>query len=160
MKILTTAYFLFIGCCSILEIQCINLKYPFNCKPTENNVFELTNTANGIKHISQLKEKNGQIIGDLIVNEIGTDIFNDLFVINKNHEQSDTIYSIIGTTFKNKKGIDFTFSNEDFFGYRFVLIKDDYFEIIFLSKGGTIESDILTIKYNTKEKLFEVLKTL
>ena len=58
---------------------------------------------------------------------INDSIFTDLYVVNN----ADTLYSNERNILANKKGRDFEVLNDDFYGYKFVLERNDYFVLTY-----------------------------
>jgi len=143
---------------SILENSNINFKA--NPKLHESECIHRTRIdSNKFEYVYQLKTTNEEVIGNVYVKWKTDDVFTDLLILNINNGKSDTLYLIQKCELKNKRGVDLSFDSKEFWGYRFGLIKEDYFELIYLSNNGKIESDILTIEYDKQQNIIELLKT-
>lgn len=144
MKTLIIIFILLTSCPSINEKKAAN--------DVQQNTYP---DSSKLENIGKLRSKDSHI-GDVFIRKMNNDIFTELYVINKGN---DTLYYIQKSGLRNKKGTELSMDENDFLGYHLVLIKDEYFEITFLSGDGTRESDIITIKYNEEKNLMELLKT-
>lgn len=104
--------------------------------------------------VHTLIKNDKTLIGDIFVKFINDSIFTDLYVIN----ESDTLFSIKGSDFQNKKGIDFDVFSNGFYGYFFVLKKPDYFVLSYLRNNGVNVSDDITIEWNYDKNILETQK--
>lgn len=104
--------------------------------------------------VHSLKKNDNTLIGDIYVKFINDSVFTDLYVIN----ESDTLYSIKRNTFLNKVGKDIDVFSDGFYGYLFVLKKDDYFVLSYLRNNGANVSDDITIEWNYDKNILESQK--
>jgi hypothetical protein len=77
-----------------------------------------------------------------------------LYVVN----ERDTLYKINRNILTNTKGKDIEVFNEGFYGYLFVLKKNDYFVLSYLRNKGSNISDDITIEWNYENNVLEVQK--
>lgn len=109
----------------------------------------------GFRKVHSLKKKDNTFIGDIYAKFINDSIFTDLYVINK----SDTLYTIKRNTLFNKGGKDIEVYSDGFYGYLFVLKKNDYFVLSYLTKNGANVSDDITIEWSYDKNILEYQKT-
>lgn len=109
---------------------------------------------NDFVKVHSLKGKDGTFIGDVFVNFKNDTVFTDLYVINL----QDTLYSIEQNILSNKLGKDIEVLKTGFWGYLFVLKKDDYFVLSNLGDNGKTVSDDIILEWNYGDKILEVLK--
>jgi hypothetical protein len=122
-----------------------------------NATAQKTPNANGktsLVHI--LKDKKGNELGKVYIDYFKNDIFKKLFILKANHGKMDTMYSINNWVFRNPKGIDIKFANENFNGYKIEYLKDDAIQLYGIGNGKTGASDPATIVWNYQKKIFEV----
>lgn len=104
--------------------------------------------------VHSLKRNDNTLIGDIYVKFINDSVFTDLYVIN----ESDTLYSIKRNTFLNKEGKDIDVFRDGFYGYLFVLKKNDYFVLSYLRNNGKNVSDDITIEWSYDKNILESQK--
>ena len=104
--------------------------------------------------IHSLKKNDNTFIGDIYVKFINDSVFTDLNVIN----ESDTLYSIKRNVFLNKVGNDIDVFSDGFYGYIFVLKKNDYFVLSYLRNNGLNVSDDITIEWSYIKNILESQK--
>ncbi|MBN2035705.1 MAG: hypothetical protein JW768_03085 [Chitinispirillaceae bacterium] len=102
-----------------------------------------------------LTSKSGNNIGTVFAQMLNDSLFTALFIANK----MDTIYKIDGPFFYNANGKDIEVSNDKFYGYTFVLKRNDYFVVRLYGDSGRTVSDNITIEWNDGAKIMEVQKT-
>lgn len=105
-------------------------------------------------NVHSLKKIDHTLIGDIYAKFINDSIFTDLYVFN----ESDTLYSIKKSTFLNKEGKDIEVYNDGFYGYLFVLKKNDYIVLSYLRNNGANVSDDITIEWNYDKNILESQK--
>jgi len=129
-----------------------------NKKPTNEQI--KTEQSSSLENIHQFTSKSGEPIGSLFVKKLPeeNDVFPDMYIISKIAGLNDTIYSIEGSTLKNKEGIDIQIRKQDFYGYKIVFKDDTYVELIALHNKGKEVSDIIHIQWIDSKKGFEVLQ--
>ena len=104
--------------------------------------------------VHSLKMNDNTLIGDIYVKFINDSIFTDLYVIN----EFDTLYSIKRSTFLNNEGKDIDVFSDGFYGYLFVLKKNDYFVLSYLRNNGANVSDDITIEWSYDKNILESQK--
>jgi len=110
------------------------------------------------EYVYQLK-KNEEVIGNVYAKWKNDSVFSELLILKINNKKTDTLYHIQKCKLKSKNCVDLSFDCNEFWGYRFGLKKDNYFELTYLSNNGTIESDILTIEYDKQKDTIKLLIT-
>lgn len=123
-----------------------NIKSIDSCDSTRKNVFVKS-------HV--FKDKNEKLLGTMYINFINDELFQSLIIIGK--IKTDTLYKIDEYSFKNRNGIDWEVNSNSSDGYKIVLKKNDYLKICLFTYDGLSVSDALTIEWNYKSNLFEVL---
>lgn len=104
--------------------------------------------------------KDGKLLGNAYVNYTDNrEIFTSLLITKEKDGKQDTLYFIDSTRLNSKKGIDTEVVKKDFHGYKAVLKKEDYIVLVLVNEHGEGASDNLTIEWNYKEGLFELMKT-
>jgi hypothetical protein len=121
--------------------------------PVGNEKLLKENKTEFIK-VHSLKKNDNTLIGDIYVKFINDSIFTDLYVVN----ESDTIYSIKRSNFLNKEGKDIDVFSDGFYGYLFVLKKNDYFVLSYLRNNGANVSDDITIEWSYDKNILESQK--
>jgi hypothetical protein len=124
----------------------------FGCK--KNSTTKNLGKNKELSEIYILKDKDSINIGRVFVSYIENEIFDYLYVINK----KDTIYFIKKNILGNRKGKDIELYSKNFYGYKFVLKKNDYFILSGLGNKGKDISDNINIEWNYEKKILEVLK--
>ena len=104
--------------------------------------------------VHSLKRKDGKFIGDIYVKFINDTIFTELYIVNK----TDTLYSIKKSILVNTKGKDIEVFSDGFYGYKFVLKKNEYIVLSYYRNKGANVSDDITIEWNYDRNLLEVQK--
>lgn len=104
--------------------------------------------------VHSLKKNDNTSIGDIYVKFINDTTFTDLYVIYKR----DTLYSIEKSVLTNTKGKDIDVYTDGFYGYIFVLKKNDYFVLSYLRNNGKNISDDITIEWNYDYNILETQK--
>jgi len=162
---------------TILIIFFLLISFLFNNSCNENNQKVSQENSSESKNIESQKKKiskkeyksdfkyvhtfrsNSKELGKVYANYFNKDIFDTLYIINTINNYSDTLYSIEHDKFKNKNGIDINVYPDDFWGYSIVLKKNSYIILSYFRNKGKNISDDITIQWNKKEKIFQVLKT-
>jgi hypothetical protein len=101
-----------------------------------------------------LRRNDSSFIGDVYVKLANDSVFSELYVIN----YSDTLYSIKRHILTSKLGRDIQVYEKDFYGYMFIVKKNDYFILTYYRKNGTIPSDNITIEWNYDKNILEFQK--
>jgi hypothetical protein len=104
--------------------------------------------------VHSLKKNDNTLIGDIYVKFINDSVFTDLYVIN----ESDTLYSIKRHILISNFGKDTEVLEDGFYGYLFVLKKNDYFVLSNLGNKGANVSDDITIEWNYDKNILETQK--
>lgn len=99
-----------------------------------------------------LTKKDNSVIGDIYAKYVDDSVFTDLYIVN----ERDTLYVIKKNILANTKGKDIEVFNEGFYGYLFVLKKNDYFVLSYLRNKGSNISDDITIEWNYENNILEV----
>jgi hypothetical protein len=110
---------------------------------------------NKFRKVHTLRRNDSTCIGDIYVRYINDGFFTDLYVINN----VDTLYTITKSSFTNKRGKDLEVVEEGFYGYKFVIYRNDYFVLSYFQNKGANISDNISINWNYDLKILEVLKT-
>lgn len=111
------------------------------------------------KLIHLLKDRKGNLLGKVYIEDFDKDIFRKLLITKERNRKTDTLYFINECLFKNPKGTDMKFDKETFNGYKIELLNNDTIQLFGVGKGSAGASDPLTIVWNYKRKIFEVEKT-
>lgn len=111
------------------------------------------------KIIHLLKDKKGDLLGKVYIEDFTKDIFRKLLITKERKGKTDTLYFINECLFKNPKGTDIKFDKETFNGYKIELLNNDNIQLFGVGKGSVGASDPVTIVWNYKRKIFEVEKT-
>ncbi len=112
-----------------------------------------------IKLIHTLKDKKGNLLGKVYIENFKNDVFRKLLITKEANGKMDTLYFINDGLFTNPKGVDIHFAKETFNGYKIEYLKDDAIQLFGIGKGSLGASDPLTIVWNYRKKIFEVFKT-
>ncbi|GAA4336410.1 hypothetical protein GCM10023149_45130 [Mucilaginibacter gynuensis] len=109
-----------------------------------------------IKLIAVLKDKKGNELGKVYIEDFKKDVFKKLLITKRRNGKTDTLYFIDNYVFKNSKGVDITFDAKTFNGYKIEWIKDDALQLFGIGKGANGASDPVIIAWRYKKKVFEV----
>jgi len=113
---------------------------------------------NNTKFLRALKDKKGNLLGNVYIQDFNNDIFNKLLITKQEEGKTDTLYFINNYLFMNPQGQNITSSQREFNGYKIESFKSDSFDMFGIGKHGA--SDGATIEWNYKTKLFEVVQEL
>lgn len=127
----------------------------FRFKHKENQ----TKSQYNIKLIHTLKDKKGNLLGLVYIEDFKNDVFRKLLITKEKKGKTDTLYFINDCVFTNPKGVDIRFGTETFDGYKIEYLKDDAIQLFGIGKGSVGASDPATIVWNYNKKIFEVLQT-
>ena len=111
-----------------------------------------------IKFIHTLKDKKGNLLGKIYIEDFKNDVFRKLLITKEEKGKTDTLYFINNNLFRNQKGIDIKFSKKTFNGYKIEYLKDDNIQLFGIGKGSVGASDPVTITWNYNKKIFEVFQ--
>ena len=111
-----------------------------------------------IKQIGILKDKKGNELGKIYIEDFKNEVFKKLLITKQKNGKTDTLYFINNCVFKNPKGVDLTFDEKTFNGYKIEWIKSDKVQLFGIGKGTSGASDPAIIAWNYKKKIFEALK--
>lgn len=110
--------------------------------------------------INTLYDVDSQLLANVYVEGIdGNAIFSKLILSKDYKQESLPLYLIDSTGLYSFKGKDAQLASEDFYGFKIVMIKDDYIVLNYLRKEGDYVSDDFTIQWNYKMGVFELIKT-
>jgi hypothetical protein len=137
---------------TILPIIFTALLFGFNYTKGQNKV------SYNIKVIHVLKDKKGNLLGNVYIEDFKNDVFRKLLITKQKKGKIDTLYFINNWKFSNPNGVDITFSKEDFNGYKIEYLKDDSIQLFGIGKGIHRPSDPAIITWNYDKKIFEVLQ--
>ena len=112
---------------------------------------------NNTKFLRALKDKKGNLLGNVYIQDFTNDIFNKLLITKQAEGKTDTLYFINNYLFMNPQGQDIKWSQIEFTGYIIGSFKSDHFDLSSMGKHGA--SDPATVEWNYKTKLFEVYQT-
>lgn len=142
----------------LLLLSCSTNSNQRNDKTKASNTAEINENKlpddNVFTKVYSLKKKDNSAIGDVYVKFINDSIFTDLCVVN----EKDTLYTIKRNFLTNTKGKDIEVFNDGFYGYLFVLKKNDYFVLSYLRNNGSNISDDISIEWNYQDNILEVQK--
>ncbi len=110
------------------------------------------------KYIHTLKDKKGNFLGKVYIEDFKNDVFKRLLITKQEKERLDTLYFISDCFFMNPKGIDLEFDKKTFNGYKIERLKDDTIQLFGIGKGSSGASDPAVIVWNDKKKIFQALK--
>jgi hypothetical protein len=113
-------------------------------------------TLNNKKLIHSLKDKKGNLLGMVYIEDFKNNVFKKLLITKG---KKDTLYFINDYLFTNPKGIDIQFDKETFNGYKIESLKNDAIQLFGIGKGSAGASDPVTIVWNYNKKVFEVFQT-
>jgi len=119
----------------------------------------ISNKLDDLKFVYSLNSRSDDYLGDLYVKEINDSVFSSLLIVEKLENSHVRLYEVNNYTFSNKNGVDIEIRKNDFWGYRFELKRQDYFILTALHDKGKSVSDPIEIKWNDRDKIFEVSKT-
>jgi hypothetical protein len=155
MKTIIFIQYLLVIACSGNQTQQANN----NVKNVQQVEHKLQNSQYGFFHT--FYSKDGVLLGKAYVLFIknSKEIFTSLVITNEINGNIDTLYTIESTKLISKKGIDTEVYKQGFFGYKVILMKNDYIVLVLVNDNGEGVSDNLTIEWNYEEKMFELLKT-
>ena len=123
------------------------LNYPVKTKGSSRN---------NVKFLRALKDKKGNLLGNVYIQDFDNDIFNKLLITKQEMGKTDTLYFINSYLFMNPHGRDITSSEKEFNGYKIEFFKGDSFQMFGIGKHGA--SDSATIAWNYETKIFEVVQ--
>lgn len=117
---------------------------------------KLTFSENDIKLVKTLKSQDGSALGDLYVAYSGKTTFTTLLISKVVDGKNIVIYKADKDGLFNRIGQDVKFVNDNFYGYEFYALGDDYFIFHRLSNEGKDVSDDLRVEWNNDKKVFKV----
>jgi len=112
-----------------------------------------------IKFIHTLKDKKGNLLGKVYMEDFKGDVFRKLLITKEKNGETDTLYFINDCVFTKPKGVDIQFGKETFNGYKIDYLKDVAIQLFGIGKGTSGASDPATIVWNYDKKIFEVFQT-
>jgi hypothetical protein len=127
----------------------------FSFKHAENQ----NQSRYNIKFIHTLKDKKGNLLGKVYIEDFKNDVFRKLLITKEKNGKTDTLYFINDCLFTNPKGVDIKFDEKTFNGYKMEYLKDDAIQLFGIGKGSAGASDPATIVWNYDKKIFEVFQT-
>lgn len=106
------------------------------------------------KLLNTFVSKSGTDLGNAYVKNVNDTIFSSLVIV----KDSTVIYEIRDLDFWNTRGVDFDIrkNRNNFFGYKAILAKKDYLDLVFYSDNGKSVSDDITLQWNYLREVFEV----
>ncbi len=69
------------------------------------------------------------------------------------------MYFINNCSFINPKGVDISVSEENFNGYKIEFFKESSFQLFSVGSKSSGASDPITIEWNYKKKIFQVIQS-
>jgi hypothetical protein len=127
----------------------------FSFKHTENQ----NKSRYNIKFIHTLKDKKGNLLGKVYIEDFKNDVFKKLLITKEKNGKTDTLYFINDFLFTNPKGVEIQIDKKDFNGYKIEYLKDDSIQLFAIGKGSTGASDPVIIVWNYSKKIFEIFQT-
>jgi len=115
--------------------------------------------SENIKLVHILKDKKGNKLGDVYIEDFKNDIFKKLLITIVKAGKIDTLYFINECQFINPKGINMKYPKENFNGYKIDSFIDDSIQLFGLGKNSVGASDPIVIKWNILKKIFEIFYT-
>jgi hypothetical protein len=137
---------------SLLLTAFIALSFSFRYAGNQNK------SLYNIKLIHTLKDKKGNLLGKVYIEDFKNDVFNKLLITKERKGRTDTLYFINNYLFKNSKGVDIEYDKRNFNGYKIEHLNDDSIQLFGIGKGSTGASDPAIIAWNYKKRIFEVLQ--
>lgn len=123
-----------------------------------NNDFSPNSKLYEYEFVYTLKNKTDNYLGDVYIKKVNDSVFHSLLIVNKLEKSTIKLYEISNYTLSNTIGIDMEIRKEEFWGYRFELMKHDYFVLTALHDKGKSVSDAICIEWNYEDQVFEVNK--
>lgn len=117
---------------------------------------KITLNQNDVTLVKTLKTPDGTILGNVNVTYITKDVFTALYIVKEIDGKNIVLYKINSDGFFNTLGKEEAVSKNNFYGYQFALIKDNYFVLHLLGNGGKDISDDATIVWNSDKMVFEI----
>jgi len=108
--------------------------------------------------IHSFYDKDEKLLGSVYVKYLDKDVFTSMLIEKEVNGRKDTLYFINFNKLISKKGIEAEVFNEGFYGYKVIMKKNDYIVLSYLRNYGKDVSDDITIEWNYKEGLFELMK--
>lgn len=120
----------------------------------------LTESTKPFKHFHTFTSNKGVVIGKAFaLFKDSQEVFTSMVIVNKINEIPDTLYVVDNNRLYSNKRLEEEVAKEAFFGYKSVLNKNDNIVLVLTDENGREVSDNLTIKWNYKDGLFEILRT-
>lgn len=138
---------------SVLFIVLMALLYSSNYAQSQNK------SLHNIKFIHALKDKKGNLLGKVYIEDFKNDVFRKLLITKERDGKTDTLYFINGCLFTNQKGVDIQFDKKTFNGYKIEYLKNDAIQLFGIGKGSSGASDPAIIAWDYEEKIFKVFQT-
>ncbi|NHA04301.1 hypothetical protein G7092_10865 [Mucilaginibacter sp. HC2] len=123
-----------------------------------NHTNNQTKSGYNIKFIHTLKDKKGNLLGKLYVEDFKNDVFRKLLITKTEKGKTDTLYFINDWVFTNPRGIDIQFDKKNFHGYKIEHLTNDFIQLFSIGKSSAEASDPVIIEWNYHKKIFEVLQ--
>jgi len=117
---------------------------------------KLTFNQSDITLVKTLKTSDGTILGNVNVTYIAEGVFTSLYIVKEVDGKNIIIYKINENGFFNVLGKEQAISKDNFYGYEFALVRDDYFVLHLVSANGNGASDDDTIAWNPNKNVFEI----
>jgi len=115
--------------------------------------------SKNIKLVYTLKDKKGNKLGDVYIEDFKDDVFKKLLITIAKAGKIDTLYFINECQFINLKGVNMKYPKENFSGYKIDSFTNDSIQLFGLGKNSVGASDPIVIKWNIKKRLFEIFYT-
>ena len=105
----------------------------------------------------EMFDSSSSSLGLVYVKHLNDSIFTDLLILEKNANKIK--YYINNHIFHKIDGIDEEIREDGFYGYQFLMKKDNYFTLSCFFNNGKNVGDDITILWKYENRIFETLKT-
>ncbi len=123
-----------------------------------NHDSNLKSKLHEYEFVYTLKNKTDNYLGDVYIKKVNDSVFHSLLIINNLEKSTTKLYEISNYILSNNIGIDIEIRKEEFWGYRFELMKNDYFVLTALHDKGKSVTDAISIEWSYEDQIFEVSK--
>ncbi len=109
----------------------------------------------GFVYVSSMRTTNGTFLGKIYAKYLTDDVFTDLYILGSNDE---VLYKIDKSGFFNQTGVEREMRGVGFYGFKFALKSSDHIVVTPLYDEGRDVSDDVTIRWNSGNNDFEIMK--
>jgi hypothetical protein len=102
----------------------------------------------------EFKDKDSLSLGKAYISVKKDSVFNKLIILT---DKNDTLYKVDNNKLFSIKGLDLKTEPDVFNGYKFTIIRNDYFSIVPVDKNGNGAADDIPIEWNYEKKAFEYI---